>query len=239
MELTIDTSTNLAGVALSDRGHIIAESTWHSKQNHTVELIPAMISLLQIQRKQIRDVNAVIVAKGPGSFNGLRVGLATAKGLAASLEIPLVGISTLEAAAFAHVDLGLAVCPIVPAGRIAIATGLFKNRGGKWDRVVDEHITTMDQWVPQIKDEAVFCGEINDELVGHLKVRLGDRAVFPEESPMAVRVRSLFFLGWRRIGSGDLDDVRTLQPMYLKRPAITVPRKRRHDAMSSMRARSQ
>jgi tRNA threonylcarbamoyladenosine biosynthesis protein TsaB len=239
MELAIDTSTNIAGVALSENGKVLIDFTWHTEQNHTVELVPKVIYILGLQKADIHDMKAIVVAKGPGSFNGLRVGIATAKGLAFALSIPLVAISTLEIIAFHHAELGLPVCPIMNAGRGEIATALFQARNGKWDRVVSEHITTIDQLCSEIKDQTVLCGEINTEMSMHLRKELGDKASFPEESSMLRRISCLSELGWRRIESGDFDDIHTVQPLYLKRPAITIPKKRRHDAMSNMRSRVQ
>ena len=237
MELAIDTSTNMAGVALSEKGNVLADITWRTEQNHTVELIPKIIYILQLQKANIRDVKAIAVASGPGSFNGLRVGLGSAKGMAFALGIPLVAISTLEMMAFPHAQSGLPVCPIVNAGRSAIAAALFQSCNGKWNRVVAEHITTIEELCAEIKEQTVFCGEISPEISMRLGQKLGDKALFPEESAMPRRVGYLSGLGWRRIEASDFDDIRAVQPLYLKRPAITISKKRRHDAMSSMQPR--
>ena len=100
MELAIDTSTDFAGIALSSEGDVITELTWHSPQNHTVELVPNIDKMLKQSNITPESLNAVFVAKGPGSFNGLRVAMSTAKGLAFSLNIPLIAISTLEVEAY-------------------------------------------------------------------------------------------------------------------------------------------
>ncbi len=78
MELAIDTSTHVAGIALSSEGEVAAELTWHAGQNHTAELMPNLIDLLNRTRVNLSDIDALIVAKGPGSFNGLRVGMSAA-----------------------------------------------------------------------------------------------------------------------------------------------------------------
>ncbi len=91
MELAIDTSTEIAGIALSSQGEIVAELTWHAGQSHTTELVPNLICILEQTKLNLKDINGVIVAKGPGSFNGLRVGMSFAKGLALSLHIPHSG----------------------------------------------------------------------------------------------------------------------------------------------------
>ena len=82
MELAIDTSTDFASISLSCEGKTIAELTWHSGQNHTVELVPNITHLLNQTKLSPQSLGAIFVAKGPGSFNGLRVGMSTAKGFA-------------------------------------------------------------------------------------------------------------------------------------------------------------
>jgi len=100
MELAIDTSTSIASIALSKEGEIISEFTWQAGQNHSVELMPHIVYLLHQAKVDFKDLSGVIVAKGPGQFNGIRVGMAVAKGLSFALSIPIVGISTLEVEAF-------------------------------------------------------------------------------------------------------------------------------------------
>jgi tRNA threonylcarbamoyladenosine biosynthesis protein TsaB len=94
--LAIDTATRFAGLALYDGDTILAESCWLSKNNHSVELMPALTRMLEQQTFTAGDLAAVAVSIGPGSFTGLRIGLSTAKGLAKAAEIPILGIPTLD-----------------------------------------------------------------------------------------------------------------------------------------------
>ena len=117
MQLAIDTSTDTASLALVQDSQVLAELTWHCGQSHSTELLPRLLDLLNQSKLSLESTNGIIVARGPGSFNGLRVGISTAKGLALSLGCPIIGISTLEAAAYPHADTGLPICPIFSAGR--------------------------------------------------------------------------------------------------------------------------
>lgn len=225
MELAIDTSTSIASLALSNNGALIAEITWHAGQNHTVELIPNVIQILEKCKVNIHDVKAIMVAKGPGSFNGLRGGIATAKGLAFALGIPLVGISTLEVTAFPYAEVRLPICPIINAGRGEIATALFQAHNGDWKRLATEHITTIDKLCSETVEQTIFCGEINAEQSTHLKQELENKALIPKGSATLRRAGYLAELGWCKIESGGFDDPSTLQPLYLRRPAITIPKK--------------
>lgn len=234
MELAIDTSTRVASLALASRGALIAEITWYAGQNHTVELIPNMISLLRQRKAHVGDIESIVVAKGPGSFNGLRVALATAKGLAFALGIHLVGISTLEVLAFPYAEIGFPVCPILNAGGGEVATALFQTRDGRWERLTAEHITTTHNLCSQIKRRTIFCGEISDEQWVQLNRQLGEKALIARGATVFRRAGYLAELGWKRIESDDFDDPLTLQPLYLKSP--TISKKRRYDAVSNMQS---
>jgi tRNA threonylcarbamoyladenosine biosynthesis protein TsaB len=225
MELAIDTSTETAGIALSSQGEIIAELTWHAGQNHTTELVPNLLSILEQFRLNLQDVDGIIVAKGPGSFNGLRVGMSFAKGLALSLSIHIVGISTLEVEAFPYAATTLPICPIQNAGRGEIATALFQVKRGKWRCVVEEHITTIEKLIPEIKGPTVFCGEMQQAVISQLEEKLGRKARIIKSSAGFRRGGYLAELGWRKLKSCDFDHSPTLEPLYLRRPAITVSHK--------------
>jgi len=225
MELAIDTSTDTASIALSSQGEIIAELTWHAGQSHTTELVPNLTRILEQARITLKDINGVIVAKGPGSFNGLRVGMSFAKGLALSLNIPLVGISTLEVEAFPYAFTALPICPIQNAGRGEIATALFQTKRGKWRRLVEEHITTVEALLPELKRRTIFCGRIPPEIALQLRERLKRKALLVESAAGLRRAGYLAELGWRRLKVGDFDHSPTLEPLYLRRPAITISSK--------------
>jgi tRNA threonylcarbamoyladenosine biosynthesis protein TsaB len=221
MEISIDTSTEVASIALAHGGEVLAEMTWLSRQNHTVELVPNILHLLHQAKIELREIDAIIVAKGPGSFNGLRVGVGTAKGLAFALSIPIVGIGTLEVEAFPHAMTGLPICPVQDAERGEIANALYQLKDGQWRRLVAEHITTVEELRPKIARRTIFCGRFSPDIAQQIEALLGERAVILK-GPR--RVGSLAELGWRRLERGDYDHPASLQPLYLRRPAITTPR---------------
>jgi tRNA threonylcarbamoyl adenosine modification protein YeaZ len=225
MELAIDTSSNTASIALSHKGEILTELTWQSAQNHTVELMPNLVHLLKQAKAKPNSIAAIIVAKGPGSFNGLRVGISTAKGLAFSLNIPLLGISTLEAEAYPFAYTGLPLCPIYKAGREEIAAALYQQKNNEWRCLEEEHLTTLDALCQRICQKTLFCGEIPPDMVNEIQRKLGQRAIIPQPSTLS-RAGSLAILGWQRLSKGEQDDPATLQPLYLRPPHITKPKEK-------------
>ncbi|HIE17174.1 MAG TPA: tRNA (adenosine(37)-N6)-threonylcarbamoyltransferase complex dimerization subunit type 1 TsaB [Dehalococcoidia bacterium] len=224
IELSIDTSTDFSSIALSQQGRTLAELTWYSRQSHTVELVPNIKELLNRSRLSPRSLSVIFVAKGPGSFNGLRVGMSIAKGLAFALNIPLVGVSTLEIEAYPFAFTGLPVCPIHNAGRGEIATAVYRQNGG-WQCLIEEHITTVDALCQRTRDRTLFCGEIPAPVIEQLQQRLGEFAMIPGAEARLRHASYLAALGWQRLSQGKQDNPAALQPLYLRPPPITQRKK--------------
>ena len=226
MELAIDTSSNTASIALSGEGEILAELTWKTAQNHTIELLPNLAHLLHQAKIDQSCVEAVFVTKGPGSFNGLRVGISAAKGLAFSLNIPLLGISTLEVEAYPFAYTRLPLRPICKAGHEEIATALYQQRVNEWYRLEEEHLTTAKALCQQTRQETLFCGEIPPDIINEIRQKLGKQAIIPQTCTRLRRAGFLAMLGWQRLTRGEEDDPATLQPLYLRPPHITKPKQK-------------
>ncbi len=224
MQLAIDTSTDTASLALLKDGEVLAELTWRCQKNHSVELMPRLSQLLKLTKLELKSIGGIIVAKGPGSFNGLRVVISTAKALAFSLGIPLVGISTLEAEAYQHAESGLPVCPIFNAGRGEISAAIYQRKGGQWHQITPEHITTVDALGSKLTTKTIFCGQLTPVIASQLKVKLKERAIIPPPASRLRRASFLAELGLKRLETGDFDHPATMQPIYLRRPAITKPK---------------
>ena len=226
MLLAIDTSTDTASLALVKDSQVLAELTWCCGQNHTVELLPQLTHLLNQTKLSLQSISGIIVARGPGSFNGLRVGISTAKGLAFSLGIPIVGISTLEVEAYQHAETGLPICPIFNAGRGEIASAIYQKRYNRWLKLAAEHITTVDALCSQITTKTVFCGEFISFVATQLREQLKQKAVIPSPATRLRRAGFLAEMGQQQFEIGNYDNLATLQPLYLRRPSITKPKHR-------------
>ena len=117
MILALDTATRAVSLALAEAGQIVAEATWRSENNHTLELAPAVERLLAEAAVAPRDLTALAVAIGPGSFTGVRIGLGFAKGLALACSLPLLGVRTLDIAIRALPAAGGQAVAVIQAGR--------------------------------------------------------------------------------------------------------------------------
>ena len=225
MLLAIDTSTDTASLALVQDSETLAELTWRCEENHSVELLPRLTDLLNQTKSSLQSISSIAVARGPGSFNGLRVGVSTAKGLAFSLGIPIVGISTLEVEAYQHAEADLPICPIFNAGRGEIATATYRMKNNEWCQLASEHITTVETLCSQITTKTIFCGEFVTSIAGEIKKQLKQRAIISSSPARLRRAGFLAELGQKRLEAGDYDNPATLHPLYLRRPPIT---KRKH-----------
>ena len=224
MELSIDTSTEIAGVALSQHGVPRTELTWTVGRNHTTQLLSQVDCLLNLGRIEMHQLEFIFVAVGPGAFNGIRAALSTAKGFAVSLTIPLVGISTLEVEAFPFACTRLPVVAIHDANRSELATASYQVLHGEWHCTQEERLTTIETLCADTSVPTVFCGEIPAGVESVLRQRLAGLAVIPDASARMRRTGHLAALAWRRLQQGSFDDPATLQPIYMRRPHITIPK---------------
>lgn len=221
MELNIDTSTKFASVGISEHGEIKREYSWFSNQNHTVELLPAVEYIIKSLGAKPSDLDAVFVAKGPGGFSALRIGISIAKGLHVSYGMPVVGISTLEIEAYPLIDSGLAVCPLIDIGRGDKALALYRKKGEHFERLCAEQVIHSENLSSIIDSPTLFCGEgaFNLEMPSGYDNFVYWRQYYPTRRPGALSA-----LGYRQLSLGKLEDVSILEPTYMRRPSITMPK---------------
>jgi len=217
--LAVDTSLATTGVALLEEDDIRAELSVQIARNHAEVLLPAIERLLAsvgIGKKQI-DLFAVTV--GPGSFTGLRVGTSTVKGLAFALQRPVVGVCTLDALVLnvAHTGPGVTVCPMVDAGRGEVYTALYLPSGpDTYEKTLQECVVHPDEFLETISGEAVFLGGGAQKYRTLINDILQDRSSFAAPRFSQVRAASVGLVGRKRFCSGDISDIITLVPDYLR-----------------------
>jgi tRNA threonylcarbamoyladenosine biosynthesis protein TsaB len=222
MLLAIDTSTRALSLALHDGEQIIAELTWKSANYHTVELSPSVVSMLRQAGIAPADLKAIAVALGPGSFTGLRIGLAVAKGLALANKTPLIGVPTLDIVAASIGPEDIPLCVILQAGRGRICTGRYEWREGEWHADREPFISTWKELLADLATPTLFVGEID---AGGAKLLRRRRSKAYTLAPAAGLRRAGFLaeLGWERFKRNQLDDPATLAPIYLHQPGIPGP----------------
>jgi len=213
MLLAVDTSTRMIGVALYDGSQVLSEMIWQSKNHHTIELAPAVAQSLARVGAAPADLQALGVALGPGSFTGLRIGLALAKGLALGRRLPLVGIPTLDVLAAAQPISRLPLVAVIEAGRKRLAFGWYQAKRGRWQAASGPENLAPDAFVESIQKPAHICGELSKTLREKLASIPGVVLASPAQS--ARRPAVLAELAWERWQNGQADDPATLKPIYL------------------------
>ncbi len=164
MLLAIDTATHIMSLALHDGLNLTAEQTWRTDNNHTAELAPTIHELLQRCAVTFDDLTALAVSIGPGSYTGLRIGVALAKGIATVYSLPLVGISTLDTLAAAQpVYQGHALITTVEAGRGRVIAATYRWKKGQWGNRGEPQITDWPSLLSSIDGPAFIAGDIDED----------------------------------------------------------------------------
>lgn len=216
MLLAIDTSTKIAGIALYDQAGLHAEQMWRTLDNHTVELMPYIVRICEQQGLSPSSLTALGVAIGPGSFTGLRVGLSIAKGLAVAMNLPILGVPTLDASAYAHSREAIPVRAVLPAGRGRWCSALYQHSAGDWQRRSEYALMDADALVASIKERTLICGEINARLTKALREAVPALAVIASPALAQRRAGFLAELAWQRFVNGEQDNLSSLHPIYLQ-----------------------
>ena len=226
MELTIDISATTAATGLSTQGKLLWESHWTTSQDHTSRLVPEILKGLADNEAEPASLEAVIVALGPGPFNGLRVAVAVAKGLVMASGAALIGINTLEAEAYRCPISTTPIRPVLRAGRSGFATALFTWTDSQLSQVEEENFVEESALQQFAAHDVVLCGELEGELAVRLRQTADLRATLRDEHE-PTRLAALALLGWQRKQEGHISFPATLQPLYVRPPHITTPRHRR------------
>lgn len=216
MLLAIDTATRTAGIALYDQDGLHAEQMWQTSDNHTVELMPYIVRTCEQQGVTASALVAVAVSLGPGSFTGLRVGMSVAKGLALALNIPLLGVPTLDATAYAHSHQPLPICAVLPAGRGRWCTAFYQSTNGHCRRCSEYALVSQGELIALLREPTLICGEMDAQLAQALCEAASHHAVVIRPALAMRRAGYLAELAWQRFIAGECDDLASLSPIYLQ-----------------------
>lgn len=214
MLLAIDTSTRQVGVAVYDGNSILAESTWVSQDYHTVELAPAVQNILQRAHIQASALKALAVASGPGSFTGLRIGMALVKGIALACHLPVIGVPSLDITAYGQPVMDMPLAAVLSAGRQRLAVGWYEAKNNAWQPTGQVEVLDVQSLSERIQSPTLVCGELTEDDRRTLGRRY--RNVRMASPARAMRRPSyLAEIGYKRWVVGKTDDPASLSPIYL------------------------
>lgn len=220
--LGIDTSSNILTVTLSDDDKILTEIHSDKKMGLLEKLAPTVEDILYENSIENTDLGAVCVSLGPGSFTGLRIGMAFAKTLSYSLNIPIIGVPTLKAMAKTvenpFVDY---ICPIIFARVNEVYCAAFT--GDLKEQVLDYTFMTIEELLALevLKDKKVMFLGTGAEKFQELIKENKDYIISPSYCNFG-RGMALNSLAFERIKNNDFDDAKTILPMYIKKPTPVV-----------------
>jgi tRNA threonylcarbamoyladenosine biosynthesis protein TsaB len=214
--LAIDTSNYVLGISIVDDEKVIAEYITNLKKNHSVRVMSALEHVMRECDLTPSDLNKIVVAKGPGSYTGVRIGVTIAKSLAWSLDIPLVGISSLEVAAstVGRYFQG-EVSPLFDARRGQIYTGLFSCNKNKLSIIENDRILLSKDWALQLSERTEPVLIVGNDVTIHRSIfedALGHRAHFAEITEHNPRPSELALLGKDRPG----EEIHSFVPNYIR-----------------------
>ncbi len=214
MLLAVDTSTQWIGLALYDGSQVLGEVSWATRFHHTVELAPAVARLLQQSGYAPEEIECLGVALGPGSFTGLRIGLALVKGMALALHAPVVGVPSLDFLAAAQPVRDIPMAAVLQAGRGRLALVWYQAHKNRWKAQGEPLMTTAETLCEQIETPTLVVGELT----------AAERQVFGKKRRIALvasaaacvrRPSFLAEMAWQRWKAGKIDEVNSLAPIYL------------------------
>jgi tRNA threonylcarbamoyladenosine biosynthesis protein TsaB len=215
--LAADTATMTCSVALLEEDVVAAEYSLTAGLNHSAWLMPTISRVFSDSGRGIADVDALAVAIGPGSFTGLRVGLAAMKGIAIAARKPLVGVDTLDALAYAFLFADQLVCPVLDARMGEVYAALYRPLGGKLNKQGEDMVLSVEELFRHVEEATIIFGTGASRHKEDIVKMLGDRAVFPNQGICAPRASRVAMLAAERLKRGQPDDPNALEPIYLRK----------------------
>ncbi len=223
--LSIDTSTASGSIALLEDDRLLAELTTCIQKTHAERLLPSIKNLLDSVGIKIEDVDGFALTIGPGSFTGLRIGLAAIKGFAWSLNKPVVGVSTLEALAMNIPYSDKPICPILDARKKEVYAAIYKFQDASFKMQDDKRLATCfmpdtaispDGLIKMIKEPTIFLGDGIKVYGDVIKDTLKDLAIFVPSHLWSIRALNIGLLAWKRFKKGDAGIPENINLNYLR-----------------------
>ncbi|HAV43481.1 TPA: tRNA (adenosine(37)-N6)-threonylcarbamoyltransferase complex dimerization subunit type 1 TsaB [bacterium] len=221
--LGLETSTAILSLAIIDEEELIVDYTRNLGLHHSKELMPSIAEIIEENGLTIKEIEGLSVSIGPGSFTGLRIGLATARGLAQSLNIPLAGIPTLDGIAFNLLFSNSVVCPILDARKGEVYAALYRMDGrGGMEKLTNYLVLPPERLITLIERPTLFLGNGLKVYGDLLKDALREQAHFPPDHFGIPGAANIAHLGLREIKEGRIKDLSSILPLYLRKSEAEI-----------------
>ncbi|MEL7566079.1 MAG: tRNA (adenosine(37)-N6)-threonylcarbamoyltransferase complex dimerization subunit type 1 TsaB [Dehalobacterium sp.] len=217
--LGIDTATQVAGIGIVDETGVVAEGWLNTGKTHSQRLLPLMDSLLKHAEITWDEIYGLAVTIGPGSFTGLRIGLATVQGLAQVLNKPVAGIVSLDALVQNLAGTPGLLCPILDARKNEVYTALYRSEGNRMTRLSPYRAVNPEVLVKELlplKEKVTFLGDAVPVFRNYIKDSLHERASFAPLTRNLSRAVEVAALGMKKFHLGQETSGFEIKPFYLR-----------------------
>jgi tRNA threonylcarbamoyladenosine biosynthesis protein TsaB len=217
--LAIESSGIVASVAVAQESKIICEYTINNKKTHSHTLMPMIEEVTSRIKLNLEELDLIAVSKGPGSFTGLRIGGATAKGIAHGLNIPIIGVSSLEALAYNISDTNKIICPVMDARRNQVYTTLYKYENGSLCGLIEETVVDILDIIEKAKqfdEDIIFIGDgfyPNKEIIDNSNINYSVASI----NNNIARASTIAMLGLKYAKEGRSGHYMEYVPVYLRK----------------------
>ena len=228
--LVLDSSGLVASVALIEDDQLIAEYTTGNKLTHSQTLLPMLDEVIKRTSFEIEDIDAVVVAKGPGSFTGLRIGAATAKGLGLALDKPIIPVPTVDGLAYQLFGTSMIICPMMDARRKQVYTGFYRFEGSEMKVLKEQCAQSVEDTLIQLREynePVVFLGD-GVKRIEKLLDESDTNLTILDISQRIPKASSLLLAGRRLVVSEESSDPMDMVPYYIRRSEAEVLWEERH-----------
>ncbi|HHX24141.1 MAG: tRNA (adenosine(37)-N6)-threonylcarbamoyltransferase complex dimerization subunit type 1 TsaB [Tepidanaerobacteraceae bacterium] len=236
--LGIDTSSIVATIAIINEEKLLAEYIVNNKKTHSEKMMGVIDNVLADSGVELKDIDVVAVAKGPGSFTGIRIGMACAQGLAHALKKPMIGVNTLDGLAYNLIGTGDLVCPMMDAQRQEVYTSLYRWEEGTLQRLWDYRLIKVDKLVRELlalNEKVITLGDGLPLLKRSLDVNNKDtnqNIVFAHQVLSMPRASSIAATGLNEYTLGRTEDYFSIKPFYIRKSNAEEKWEERHGGKS-------
>ena len=222
--LGIDTSSNATSIAVIEDNKLMCEYTVNTKTTHSQKLMPMIENMLKISEINVNDMDMISICQGPGSFTGLRIGMATAKALSHVNNLPIVGVNSLELLA-GNMDLSdKKICSILDAQRTQVYMGQYKFENNKLVEIKSVDVVEIDELLEELKssnEEWILVGEAVYKYED--KIKEIENICVPAPSHNVNKASSLCTIAMSKYDQNiDVYDCYTINPVYIRKSQAEV-----------------
>lgn len=217
--LALDSSGLVASVAVVEDDNLLGEYTMNYKKTHSQTLLPMLDEVAKMMELDLKTIDVIAVSAGPGSFTGLRIGSATAKGLALALDKQIVSVPTVDAMAYNLWGCDSQICPLMDARRQQAYTGLYKFEDGKMNTILEQSVLSIEEIINKINDagqKTVFLGDGVDVFKSYIEENISVPYDFVPANNNKQRAASVAVLGGILYSEGKAEAAEEHKPEYLR-----------------------